>query len=374
MRPGGLFAPSIALLATLVSLSAQSATGARRDGKHLFEKHTFGGNGRTCLTCHSRDTGTVSPQNAAQRFQLDAADPLFAHDGSDDGRGNGVTRMLTSATIRMEIPLPPNVTLADDPAARSVTVFRGIPTTLNTPALDPVLMFDGRQPTLQLQAAGAIRDHAQPLESASADDLNRIAEFQLTDAFFSSVELRNFARGAAPPALPAGTTAAERRGRRFFEDLPPGPDLKNGICAICHSGPLLNQTNRFLSLFGVSLPPGSRFQSVLVSELNRAGNPVRHFLFRNANGTTSHVFSPDPGRALITGIANDFGTFDSRNAFKISVLRGVRLTAPYFHDNSAPTLEAVMDHYADFFAIITGGLLILTPQDRADMAAFMKLL
>jgi cytochrome c peroxidase len=65
-------------------------------------------------------------------------DPLFVHDGSDDGLGHGVTRMLSDATILMEIPLPPNVSLADDPGARSVVLRRGIPTTLNTPVLDPV--------------------------------------------------------------------------------------------------------------------------------------------------------------------------------------------------------------------------------------------
>ena len=36
-----------------------------------------------------------------------------AHDGSDDGLGHGVTRMLTDATILMTIPLPPNVRLGD---------------------------------------------------------------------------------------------------------------------------------------------------------------------------------------------------------------------------------------------------------------------
>ena len=30
----------------------------------LFEDATFGGNGRTCRTCHSRETGTVSPEDA----------------------------------------------------------------------------------------------------------------------------------------------------------------------------------------------------------------------------------------------------------------------------------------------------------------------
>ena len=90
------------------------------DGKRLFEQETFGGNGRTCLTCHSRDTGTVSPEDAQRRFARNPRDPLFLHDGSDDGKGNGVTRMLSEATFLVEIPLPPNVSLTDDPKARSV--------------------------------------------------------------------------------------------------------------------------------------------------------------------------------------------------------------------------------------------------------------
>jgi hypothetical protein len=40
-----------------------------KDGQRLFERETFGGNGRTCLTCHSRKTGTVSPQDAQNDFR-----------------------------------------------------------------------------------------------------------------------------------------------------------------------------------------------------------------------------------------------------------------------------------------------------------------
>ena len=56
-------------------------------GRRLFEKEKFGGNGRTCLTCHSRDTGTVSPEDAQERFARGPNDPLFQGDGSDDGLG-----------------------------------------------------------------------------------------------------------------------------------------------------------------------------------------------------------------------------------------------------------------------------------------------
>src|SRR5262245_51310199 len=63
---------------------AESRVSRQRSGRHLFERETFGGNGRTCLTCHSRETGTVSPKDARARFAVDPHDPLFLHDGSDD--------------------------------------------------------------------------------------------------------------------------------------------------------------------------------------------------------------------------------------------------------------------------------------------------
>jgi cytochrome c peroxidase len=351
------------------------STGAKNSGKRLFEQETFGGNGRTCRTCHSVATGTVSPEDAAERFAANPSDPLFRADGSDDGAGNGVTRMLLDATILMRIPLPTNVTLISDPTARSVILRRGIPTTLNTPALDPVLMLDGRRPNLRAQALGAIMDHAQPTKRPTNNALQKIAEFELTSSFFSSDALLNFARTGTPPSLPEGTNDSERRGRRFFEDVQLDPsDPKHGICAVCHSGPMLNETNQF-----IQAPPfgrGGRFQSILVSELNSAANPTRTFQFQNSDGSVRVIESPDPGRALITGRTD----FESLNAFKISPLWGVARTAPYFHDNSAKTLEDVMRHYQAFFAnpttpsVFGPDPIILEQGDMSDITAFLQLL
>jgi len=379
------------------------------EGERLFDRETFDGNGRTCLTCHSRDTGTVSPADARARFRRNPSDPLFVHDGSDDDNGDGfgdgqhVTRMLQSATILMRIRLHDNVEVKGHPEIREVTVRRGIPTTLNTPALDPVLMLDGRQPTLQDQALGAITQHAQATRAVTPRELDLIANFQKTPRFYSSAETLLFAFTGRTPELPAGRTASEKRGRTFFEDVPPDftvtpPNFKVGACAACHSGPMMNQTNQFLP---VAVPPGSRFQDVLVSAFNVAGNPVIDFIFHNqpndldpatnqdgvADGNIE-VSSPDPGRALITGRADDnfvqlpTASFDHLNAFKISPLRGIRNTAPYFHDNSASTLEDVVEHYRKFFLVVTDGdgpgplqpLIVLTEQDKADIVAFMKLL
>ena len=344
------------------------------DGKRNFENETFGGNGRTCLTCHTKETGTVSPEDAQKRFAQDHNDPLFRHDGTDDGLGTGVSRMLSDATVLVTIKLHDNVSLGDEPGARTVTLRRGILSTLNTPALDDVLMMDGRQPTLESQAGGAIGDHAQAA-SPSLAVRHSIAEFQKTNGFFTSPALRRFALERGPaPGLPEGRTESEKRGRRFFENVPPDESegFKPGLCAHCHSGPMLNQTNEFAKDFILlPIPAGQRFLSVGISEFNQAQNPVRDFVFFQGTPDEVHIPSPDLGRALVTGILDD-PTLEHVNAFKISPLRGIRLTAPYFHDNSAKTLEDVAAHYTNFFFVVAG--IVLTPEDQRDIVAYLKLL
>ncbi len=389
---------------------AGAPPGHALQGDRLFDTETFGGNGRTCSTCHSKASGTVSPADALQRFLNNEADPLFLLDGSDDGHGNGVSRMLRDATILMEIPLPPTVWLLDSTGGisqdeRVVVVRRGIPTTLNTPALDPVLMLDGRNPTLESQARGAILDHAQGREPLP-EELAAIVAYEKTNAFFSSPVLRRFALQRGPePVLPQGRTASEKRGRRFFESVPPpGPDsqnpaedIKRGLCGHCHSGPLLNQTNEFAEAFTAPadrvIAAGERFSNIGVSEANAGLNPVQSFIVtidgrypdHTPDGTTKtiRVDSPDLGRALISGnfdIDHD-GDIDKQDllfgeigAFKISALWGIRKTAPYFHDNSAKTLEDVAAHYMAMFLERSDGFIALTPRDEQDMVAYMKLL
>jgi cytochrome c peroxidase len=339
------------------------------EGKKLFDSETFGGNGRTCRTCHSETTGTHSPQDVQQLFKTHPNDPLFLADGSDDGNGHGTTRIQRDATIMISVPMAPNVRLAANPNATHVTVFRGIPTIMNSPAVDPVIMLDGRQPSLQSQALGAIQDHAHATIMPTAQDLENIRAFELTNQFFSSPEVRKFAETGVDPGLPQGVTDSEKRGRRFFEDVIDFVDFKHGLCAGCHSGPMLNETNLFAQIvFGV--PKGTRFQNILVSLFNVANNSRQEFVFNKGLATETHVLSPDIGRSAITGVLpQDDITFSNFEAFKIPQLRNISQTGPYFHDNSAKTLEDVMAHYDIFF-----GPGFLTPQDNADIIAFLKLL
>jgi hypothetical protein len=365
------------LLAVLTSGYTPLIGQQPHEGARLFRKETFGGNGRTCETCHSRATGTLSPADVQQRFAEKPFDPLFLHDGLDDDGLGGVSRITEHATIRVVRPLPPNITIAGDPAASSVTLLRGIPTTLNTPALDPTLMYDLRASSLEQQALDAIHDHAQNTVEPTPNQLALIASFQRADKrFFSSKALEAFANGGSAPVLPAGHTASEKRGRLMFVESEFVPGSTKGICALCHTGPMLNRT----SPFNVTIPPGARIANIGVSERNLLKLPVYTFLIDDGFGDVQAVTLPDPGVPLThprpAGVPPPFIRHPAFFAgmFKIPSLWGVSKTAPYFHDNSAKTLEELAAFYTDMFATNVFTPVQLTPQDEADMVAFLKLL
>ena len=360
------------------ALSDACAKARLKEGRRLFDVEKFGGNGRTCRTCHNKQSGTFSPEEALARLIEDPADALFVHDGLDDGL-TGTTRITQHATVRIEIPLPPDVILVDDPSRRSVILNRGTPTTLNTPALDPMLMYDTREPNLQVQAFNAIHGHAQNTREPTALELDLIKEFQQNDPrFFSSEALRVFANGGPPPQLPAGTTESERRGRAMFDNVPFDGVSTRGMCNTCHSGPMLN---RFAAGNPFGFPPGGRRASIGVSERNLIGNTEYTFMVREPDGGLFMITTPDPGAMLNDpppsappGVPTPPRSFFA-NFFKIPPLWGIKDTAPYFHDNSAKTLEDVAKFYALFFrdSPSMGGF-VFTEQDQADMVAFLKLL
>jgi cytochrome c peroxidase len=383
---------SIALVSAAVLTCALAASiGAAGEGRRLFNHETFGGNGRTCATCHSGNDGTITLQEVRDRLRDDPSDALFLHDGLDDFF-SGTTRIAAHATILIERELPEGVVLVDDPSATSVVFARGVPSTTNTPALDPALMYDIRNPDLQDQASGAITRHAQATVPPTPDELDAIAEFQQTDKrFFSSKALKDFAAGSPAPPLPAGRTASEKRGREFFVDAPWAPPSKKGACAFCHSGPLLNTANQFTTA-ATGAPPGWRAFDVLVSSRNLMNNPVHTFAVTDSCNTTIVVRSPDPG-IMMTGVYNIpmlaqllppkeaciLHPAFFANMFKTPQLFDVRHTAPYFHDNSAKSLEDVLEQYVFFFTSnlgfpITDSNILLTEQDRNDIIAFLRLL
>jgi Di-haem cytochrome c peroxidase len=365
--------------------------GIQLNGEKLFDMETFGGNGRTCQTCHNKRTGTLTLEDVQRIIDKRDPDVLLIHDALDED-GVGTTRLQAHATIRMTIPLPPWLSLADEPGATHATVFRGIPSTRNTPALDPVLLHDGRASTLQDQALGAIHDHNQNTVEPTDAQLDAIAAFQRTDPrFFSSPALRRFARTGSPPELPRGRTPAEHRGREFLVDAPFNPPSKRGICALCHSGPMLNMVNQAHSDFAPgSPPPGVRFINTGVTLVNAPNNPIRRWIVNDGVNPPVTIDSPDLGLLLDptppaaqpppTVIPKAFFA----QMFKIPTLWGIADTAPYFHNNGATTLRDAVAHYQRFFNFTEaqdpvgsrslGGFITLTDDDVDDIVAYLQLL
>jgi cytochrome c peroxidase len=320
-------------------------------GERLFKTEQFWGNNRTCTTCHSTSTGTMNPANIVGRSW---GDPIYRKLDSDNPTSNDVTYNLLrrDATVNVTLNLPSNIRL-NGSSARSVTLRRGVPTTKDAPRFDTMIMFDGREPSLQSQALHAIQGHAEATRTPTQDELDSIRLYERT--LFSSTALERFANGTGPnPGIPAGNTASEKRGAAFF--------APTGVCGSCHGGLLLNANTAGNPL---GLPAGTQFSTSLVSEANRLNNPVKTYLVRNAQGVEESVTTADPGLMLTTGNKGD------ANLFKMHSLRNVKNTAPYFHDNSAKNLDELMVQYD--FVLTTFGI-PHTAQDLADMKAYMNLL
>jgi cytochrome c peroxidase len=88
---------------------------------------------------------------------------------------------------------------------------------------------------------------------------------------------------------------------------------------------------------------------------------------RNGHGSSTQ----DAGRALVTGDAAD----ESR--FRVPSLRNIALTAPYMHDGSLETLEAVLAHYEQACATAEAPLgtgIPLSTAEKLNLIAFLHTL
>lgn len=91
----------------------------------------------------------------------------------------------------------------------------------------------------------------------------------------------------------------------------------------------------------------------------------------NMDGKGSYPAN-NPGAIEVTGQPEDMGRFRTPS------LRNVAVTAPYMHDGSIPTLNAVFDHYARggrARSAQTDQLIVgfaLSKQERADLIAFLR--
>jgi cytochrome c peroxidase len=153
-------------------------------------------------------------------------------------------------------------------------------------------------------------------------------------------------------------SSTEQRGRDLFFGSKAG-------CSQCHHG--------------------FNFNDQVVDANSQAVTRVFHNIgLYNIGGTGAY---PEPNR----GVMELSGLFKDMGAFRAPSLRNVEVTAPYMHDGSIATLEAVMDVIADGGRNIASGVyagdgrqnpyksplvtpLSLTAQDKTDLIAFLKTL
>jgi cytochrome c peroxidase len=338
------------------------------------------------------DNFQLSPSGAEARFQLlqlrrkwdlKADDPLFRPIDADDFRINGssssdFSNLRKNGLIRISFPLPPNIRLFD-PATNQpspetfVDVWRAVPT-VNDVALTGAdgqsawprgpnttggYQIDARFGNLQEQARGALTAHAEVRTSPPQQLLNDLASFQRV--LFTTPGVRNLA-----DALRTGTSPLP-------DPDPPLSDLEKAgkavfirACAHCHGGPGQSTTNiplapvplRYHDIATQCPRPvdsASPARFVFAPCPERLGRNARTYQITLANGDKILRTSSDPGRALLTGFVAGPARFiatDDWNKFDVPGLRGIRHTAPYFHNNSAATLEEVVDHYIAFFDLV----------------------
>ncbi len=315
-------------------------------GRTLFFQETFGGNGRTCATCHDpAQEFTLSPAAVQAQFAADPAGPLFRALDSDDGDGVDFTTLLSRALFRLPLDLHPDVAVAGEPGRRSITVLRAAPGLANI-ALTGPYQWDGRKTTLQEQARGAVLDHFEPARLPSRLELDALDRFQRE--LFAPLRLQALldpgaAAGLDPLFSEPLLGPSARRGRAVFE----------AHCGRCHGGPLRNRPPD---------PAESIFQDVAVSDRNLFALPTWDLIFTRPDGSQVRVSTPDPGLAAHTGRLEDL------NRFEIPSLRGLRHTAPYFHDHSARTLPNLILHYMEALSII------LSPAEVADLITYLETL
>ncbi|MET0389805.1 MAG: cytochrome c peroxidase [Polyangiales bacterium] len=334
------------------------------------------------------------------------------------------------------------------PPDRTIFVWRGVPTVENVAYTAPY-QFDGRERDLPSQAQSAITAHSEG-PAISAEILQGLAAFELDvfSSWRARWVAERHAAGTpfdeiVLPEQWLPLSAAEQRGLEVFETacagchgnatthqitdravhdalffeldsdgyivhdvtpegpvarLAPRPDsefLNIGFGLLSGYGqlgivPMANST--------VSLPryryrfytDGTRCQQVTdLPPIHPSGSgaPFDPTTILDENGAplvgpslANQWFSTDPGRAAITGNPLDFEAFD------VPQLRGIAHTAPYYHDNSAATLEEVVDNYSRFILpfpalglppifppeVEGGAPESLSPDQKADLLAFLR--
>ena len=306
-------------------------------GRHLFYDRRLSGNGtQACASCHHQDKAFTDGLGTA------IGSTGMAHPRGAQGLANvayhatltWANPSLVTLEKQMEVPL-----FGDDPVEMGV----------NDHNRAEVLARVHAEPVYAAKFAAAFPEAAQPMGWGQV--IQAIASFQRT-LLSGHSRYDQYLQGKAQLTVP------ETRGMALFFG-------EKAECFHCHGS--------------------FNFNDQIVHAASRVvETPFHNTGLYNLGGTGAF---PEHNRGVfeLTALVKDMG------AFRAPSLRNVEVTAPYMHDGSVATLEAVLDFYADGGRRIASGpyagdgrlnphkselisLIDLNAQDKSDLVAFLKTL
>jgi cytochrome c peroxidase len=359
----------------------------------LFSGHSVVGgnivsNGTTCATCHRPDPGLflgLPPLPLSATIPL--TDVLFAERRADIGDDPlGIPNfdqlgLLLHRPTRFDPLLP-----IDDPR-RQVFFWRKTNRLINT-VLTHGFLNDGRMRQLVETARGAVFTHTQEGDLRFDDlisrqrllDISRFMEEQIDPPELRALLNPNDPMYQTlindPFATVHATTPQERLGQNVFRRY----------CMTCHNMPNVfsNRTHRDNPPDSTPPPFGETFD-IGISQRNLHNLEFRRFDVATGQrvpivlplvdqaGTTHHVTVVDD-----VGLAAATGRYEDLHKFKVPQLRRISQLGPYFHDNTAATLEEVVDYFnGPVYNSSPDGRrfpIHLSPVQRDALLAFLRIL
>ena len=362
-------------------VSLPSAASSAVQGRTLFEKETFLGNGRTCATCHrSQDDFGLTAVRVAS---LPANDPLFIHELNVNrivvNAGGSVLSSSVNGTQPSDFFLSGSIT-GSLSGASSAVVLAGSGTNyfilggtnLNMPG-NVLSDTNGNKGTLVSFTLGTL--DGMNLENSTLMRGGRALILENINGFTQAP----FMRGS-PPLVNALHTAPYGLSGEFMNlrDFSTGavrqhfPRSINRVAGVDFRDPTTAELQALEAFQQSLLGPtngvfddANRFARFATTEAQKRGRDLFFGAARcavchdgKALATSSGEFGTSLGanESFNTGVANllintqdglpteqDIGQPANSRRFSTPGLFGVRKTAPYFHDHSKPDLtEAIL--------------------------------
>ena len=313
-------------------------------GRHLFHDKRLSGNARqACASCHQQG-----------RAFTDGRARAVGSTGEEHPRNaQGLANVAYNTTLSWAHP---GLSLLEEQLMIPLFGTNPVEMGINDENRQEVLQRLSDQPLYRTLFSQAFPGEAQPINWGNIG--RALATFQRTIVSFNS----KFDR--VQQGLERYTESEARGARLFFTE--------KAECFHCHGG--INFNDQFVHA------------ATRVIE-----KPFHNTGLYNIDGAGAFPF-PNVGVIEFTGRPVDMGRFRAPS------LRNVEKTAPYMHDGTVPTLEAVLDFYAAGGRVVTGaesdpflarspgdgranpykssliGNIDLTEQDKADLIAFLKTL